>query len=200
MKTLAVTALASLAAAPAFAGGLDTTAPQPVLTSPAPAPAPVTMATRDWSGAYGGVQLGYGQTDGDVFAEEEEGALYGGFVGYQRDFGSIVAGAELDYLGTDITNDATGTDIDSLARAKLRVGYDAGNFLPYATGGYAMANTSGGLEADADGYFYGVGADYMVTDRIAVGGEITKNEFEDFDGSGDDFGMTTASARVSFRF
>ena len=71
------------------------------------------------------------------------GALYGVHAGYMYDFGRIVAGAEIDWdatnINVDVPNSADGVDLDSVARAKLRLGYDAGRFLPYVTAGYARA-------------------------------------------------------------
>ena len=203
MKTtlLAASALA-LAGGTAFAGGLTepvmTAAPAPVAV--APAPAPVMMAGNDWSGFYVGGQVGYGQLDATGFADDTEDMTYGVHAGYLYDLGSVVVGGEVDYDMTDIVDDNTGIELDSVTRAKARVGYDAGSFLPYVTAGAAMAETSGGYDGSDTGYFYGIGADYAVTDSIRVGAEALRHEFEDFDGTGTDIEATTASLRVSYSF
>ena len=90
-------------------------------------------------------------------------------------------------------------DMLRVARAKLRAGYDAGNFLPYATAGVASMDV-GGLNASDTGSFYGLGVDYMMTDSIRVGGEVLKHDFDDFNGTGLNFDATTASLRVAFQF
>lgn len=47
----------------------------------------------------------------------------------------------------------------------------------------ALTNTGGsGASFESGGYFYGGGADYLITDRISIGGEILQHNFADFDG------------------
>lgn len=201
MKTLTTAAmLALVAGGPALAAGMDQPVAEPTV-QPAPvSPAPVAPASN-WSGFYAGGQLGYGELTADPeLPDDMNGAIYGLHAGYMHDFGSIVAGAELDYDQTQLESDATGLALDSVARAKLRIGYDAGNLLPYLTAGVAQATTSGALDAEDQGNFAGIGAEYKVTDRIRVGGEILRHQFEDFDNSGIDVDATTGTARISFQF
>ena len=198
MTALVAMGLVAIAGA-AKAGGLN----EPVaVVAPAPvtvAPAPVATGAN-WTGFYAGANLGYGQLDADGFDEDTEGATYGLHAGYLYDLGSLVVGAEVEYDATDITDEATGIDLDSVARLKGRVGYDAGAFLPYLTAGVAQATTSGALEAEDNGYFAGLGVDYQVTQNIRVGAEVLQHQFEDFDGTGTDIDATTASVRVGFTF
>lgn len=197
--SLAVAALALTAANTAQAGGLNepvmTPAPAPVAVAPAPAP-----VGNDWTGLYVGGNLGFGQLEADGFADDTEGATYGVHAGYLYDLGSIVVGAELEYDATDISDSATGINLDGVARAKLRAGYDAGRLLPYLTVGAAQAYTSGALEADDTGAFAGLGVDYQVSDSIRVGGEVLQHRFEDFNGTGTNIDATTASLRVAYTF
>ena len=194
----------SAMAAPAFAGGLE----EPVMTAPPAAPvAPPAYESPQpvsgtWTGFYAGAQLGYGNLETDLIPDGEDfdGGTLGLHAGYLYDFGSIVAGAEVDIEKSNIEAEATGVEIDRLSRAKLRVGYDAGAFLPYATAGVVQAETAGALVADDTGRFVGAGVEYRMTDRIRVGGEVLQHNFEDFGGTGEDIDATTASARVSFQF
>ena len=88
--------------------------------------------------------------------------------------------------------------LDSMSRAKLKAGYDLGNTLVYATGGYARADTSFGNE---DGAFYGIGMAYKVTDRYTVGAELLENKFTDINNTaGADLDVTTFNLRGSYRF
>lgn len=199
-----MTALAAMGilamAGTAKAGGLNepvavVAPPAPVAVAPAPAP-----AGADWTGFYAGANLGYGQLEAEGFDEDTEGATYGLHAGYLYDLGSLVVGAEVEYDVTDITDEATGIDLDSVARLKGRLGYDAGAFLPYVTAGAAQASTSGALEAEDNGYFAGLGVDYQVSQNIRVGAEVLQHQFEDFDGTGTDIDATTASVRVGFTF
>ncbi|EYD71668.1 outer membrane protein [Limimaricola hongkongensis] len=186
-------------AAPALAGGLA----EPVADPVAPA-APVAVApaapVSDWTGAYVGAQLGYGQAEASDDSFDEDGAVYGAQVGYNYDFGRFVLGGELDYVGTEIDSDAN--EIDGVARAKLRAGYDAGAFLPYVTAGYASAYTDEEIGGDDqfDGYVYGAGLDYKVTENIVVGGEVLQHEFEELGNTDVDLDATTAAMRVSYKF
>lgn len=185
----------------ANAGGLSEPVIQPAPAAlPTPAPAPVSLG-GDWTGFYVGGQLGFGQLASDAFGDNDpDGALYGVHAGYNYDFGRFVLGAELDYDFADISDSDTDIDLDSVARLKLKAGYDVGRFLPYVTAGVAQATTGGTLDADDDGQFAGIGVDYQYNDRIRVGAEALQHEFNDFDGTGSDIDATTITARVSFTF
>ena len=153
------------------------------------------------------------------------GAVYGVHAGYMYDLGSIVLGAEIDYDLTSMKQDFAGTivplnngfepedfegtfEIDSILRLKARVGYDAGAFLPYVTGGVVRAELSVDVAGESDsqqidGDFYGLGVAYKFSDSILVGGEVLQHKFyETDDGSISGLGIraTTATARVSFQF
>ncbi len=178
---------------------------------PAPAVVPVAPAPvgYDWTGAYGGVQLEYGDvtvdTTGGAFVADGDGLLYGVFGGYRYDFGTLVVGAELDLNFADIDlNDASGATIgtlDSVHRLGLEVGYDAGPALIYGTAGLAMASaTIGGSDFQDNGYFYGVGVDYLLTDNVVIGAEVLQHEFDDFDNLGLDVSATTFGINAAFRF
>jgi outer membrane immunogenic protein len=204
MKTavFAGTIAALLTPMTALAGGYTETAP----VAPAPiAPAPIVPAGYDWSGAYGGVQIEYGDVSVDPGDIEGDDILYGLFGGYRYDFGNIVVGGELDLNFADIDlDDPTGATVgtlDQVYRLGAEVGYDAGPALIYGTVGVAQASaTVGGVGLDDTGYFYGAGVDYLVTDQIVLGAEVLQHEFEDLDGSGLDASATTFGINAAFRF
>ncbi|UWR27788.1 porin [Sulfitobacter sp. S223] len=181
----------SLLGTTAFAGNLADPVVEPVAE---PIYAPVEVGT-DWTGAYGGLNLGYADIDGDGDADGDD-ATYGVHLGYDYDFGRYVVGGELEYDKTDI--DLGGAaDVDSVTRLKLRGGYDLGRTLVYATAGAARVDTSLGKDT---GEFVGVGVAYQVTDRFTVGGELLEHRFDDIGGSGVDADATTFNLRGSFRF
>ncbi len=199
-KRLMISSIAlAVFAAPAFAGGIA----EPVM-APAPVPvavAPVVVNTGgDWTGFYAGAGLGYGTLEAEGFADDTEDYTYGLHAGYLYDMGTFVLGGELEYDATEITDATTGINLDGVARAKVRAGYDAGQWLPYVTAGAAQAYTSGALEANDTGYFAGVGVDYQVTQSIRVGAELLRHQFDDFNGTGTDIDANTAAVRVGFRF
>lgn len=182
----------SLIGTAAFAGNLA----DPVIETP-PAPvyqAPVSLG-GDWTGAYGGLNLGYGDVDGTGTADGDD-MTYGLHLGYDYDFGRFVMGGELEYDKADIDlNGAASTD--SVTRLKLRGGYDLGRTLIYATAGAAKLDSSIGSDT---GEFVGLGVAYQVTDRFTVGGEVLEHRFDDIGGSGVDADATTFNLRGSLRF
>lgn len=191
----------------ATAGGLA----EPVATPVPVAPPPVVPVGTDWTGFYAGGQLGFGQLDAeladdDALTDNESGALYGVHAGYLYDFGDVVLGGEVDYDLTNIEPDTAldeSFEVDSIARAKVLLGYDAGQFLPYVTGGAvqaAISSDADALDGDGDGTFAGIGAKYLLSDSIMLGGEVLQHQFEDFVTDGLDVDATTATVRASFRF
>ena len=198
LKTPMIAATFAGLGSAALAGGLTEPAPEPPIAPVVMAPAPVIPA---WTGFYAGASLGYGDVSGSTtIGDDMNGLTYGLHAGYMFDLGTVVLGAEAEFMGADITDDTIGLDLDSVARAKLRAGYDAGAFLPYVTAGYAQATTSGAIDDSGDGYFYGAGLDYKFGQNVIVGAEVLQHEFEDYAGSGIDVSATTFGARVSYQF
>lgn len=206
MKNAVIAGTFALAMAPfaALAGGMAEPAPEATYVPPA-APAP---AGYDWTGAYGGVTLEYGDVEFDGgLTGSGDGALYGVFAGYRYDFGNFTLGAELDLTAADIDISGPAVDgfngnIDTVHRLGIEGGFDAGPALIYGTGGVAQATATAdsGAEFSDNGYFYGVGVDYLVTDQIIVGAEVLQHEFDDFDGTGADVSATTFGINAAFRF
>ncbi|WP_145103665.1 outer membrane protein [Cereibacter sediminicola] len=197
MKRIAALALGGLLAAPAFAGGPITVAPEPIVE---PVPAPVVVApVTDWSGFYVGGQLGYGDVDTNVSGLDGNGAIGGVHAGYRYDFGRAVVGAEIAY---DITNIDIGdsAELDNVATVKLMAGGKIGRGLLYATAGGSWADVTSDAGDPDDGYVYGIGYDHMLTDRWTVGAELLRHKWDTFDDAGTDADATTLQAKVGFRF
>ncbi|MGJ8595616.1 outer membrane protein [Sulfitobacter sp.] len=181
----------SLLASTAIAGNLA----DPVVETVATPVFEPAYAGGDWTGAYGGLNLGYGDVNGDGDVDGDD-TTYGLHLGYDYDFGRYVVGGELEYDKTDI--DLNGAaNADSVTRLKLRGGYDFGRTLVYATAGAAKLKTDIG---DDTGEFIGVGVAYQVSERFTVGGELLEHRFDDIGGSGVDADATTFNLRGSFRF
>lgn len=187
----------------ALAGGY--TAPV-VESEPAVA---VVPATADWTGFYGGVQVGGAELSLHQPGLDAhlglEGRHYGLHVGYLRDYGQFVAGGELSYDKLDDfdmgSSEAEGFD-GNVIRAKLLAGYDSGRFLPYAAVSFArMELESGGISLDDTGFGFGVGAKFLATPRVMLGVEWMTNEFEFEQGEGSaDIDLGTVSLSASYRF
>ena len=116
--------------------------------------------------------------------------------GYNYDFGQFVLGGEVDYDKLDIDLGGAAT-ADSVARLKLKAGYDLGKTMIYATAGAARADTSLGSE---NGDFYGLGVAYKVNDQFTMGGEVLEHSFDDIAGSGVGADATTFTLRGSYNF
>ncbi len=179
----------------AFAGSLsDAPIEAPVASPPPPPPA---IVTGEWTGFYTGLQLGYADVDGDGALDGDD-TSYGFHAGYDYDLGDWVVGGELDYDKTDVDLGGGAASLDSVARLKLKGGYDLGNTLIYATAGAARADTSVGNET---GPFAGVGVTYKVTERYTVGAELLQHRFDDLGGvAGNDVDATTFTVRGALRF
>ncbi|HLQ18467.1 MAG TPA: porin family protein [Tabrizicola sp.] len=199
MKTIAALIATAALTAPAFAGGPVAVAEEPMIV---PAAEPYVAAGPDWSGAYVGAQLGYGDVDSNGAGLDGYGWLGGVHAGYRWDLGNWVAGTELtwDKAAIDL-GDTAGDELDSVAALKLTAGREIGNSLVYGTVGAAQANaTVGGADLSDSGLVYGLGFDYAVNDRWTVGGEVLEHKFDDFDGTGVDLDATTVKAKVSLQF
>ena len=195
----AVAATLSLGALPALAGGVAEPAPAPVEIMPAPAP----VAAADWTGFYAGAQIEYGDVDVSGAANDDgTGALGGIFAGYRYDFGNYVIGGEIDINAADIDLPVVGGTLETVGRIGLEAGYDAGPALFYGTVGAARALVDAGANTlGGNGYFYGVGVDYALTDQVVLGAEVLRHEFEDFDNQpGLDVGATTVGVSAALRF
>lgn len=181
-------------AAPAFAGGFAEPAVEPTLVAPTTAPPP--RVRGNWTGGYVGAELGYGRATSSLDPDNATGPIGGLFAGYNYDFGGFVLGAEVGVANTRLRFD-DGSRINGYARAGLRLGVDAGDFMPYVTAGAVRARTSIGSD---NGTFGGVGVDYLVTPQVAIGAEVLAFRFRDFAGTPLNSDARSASVRMSFRF
>jgi len=102
-----------------------------------------------WTGLYVGLQAGYGWSDaylfngGGVYASPEpDGFIGGGTLGYNFQSGQVVWGIETDLSYSDIKGSfgVSSADIDWLWTLRGRVGLDMNGWMPYFTGGLAMAD------------------------------------------------------------
>ena len=87
-----------------------------------------------------------------------------------------------------------------MARAKIRAGFDAGRFLPYATAGLARASLSGDIDDSVDGMFYGVGVEMRLNERLSTGVEVLHHEFDDVGAASVSADVDTIGLRGTIRF
>lgn len=199
-KFVALSAASLFVAAPAaFAGGMAEPVAKPapvVVTAPAP-------AMPNWTGFYGGVDVGYGHPSASNGVSGKSGALYGLDVGYLYDFGKWVAGGELGYNGTnmDLNGPTGGGKINHLARLELKAGPKFGRAYAYLALGAAQSKSSfNGGSYTKSGYFGGLGMDYKIDHNWSVGGQVLSYRFNNVNGAGTDIKPTTATINVSYHF
>lgn len=177
MKKTIVTLAFVLAASTAMAADAVNEVPAAPVADVAPA--------FNWTGLNIGVQGGYGwnsqdgvATPGGVgFSQDFDGALLGGFVGYNYDLGnSWVVGVEADFEKN--WADETGFGgflnygLDWQGSVRGRVGYAFDRALVYGTAGwaygrgYADVTGFGEQKETFNGYTVGVGVDYAFTNMV----------------------------------
>lgn len=177
---------------------LGALAAQPVFAADPAIPVALAKDRSDWGGFHAGIQLG--RMD-NALAYEGRTFLSGGtdtwglHAGYAHDAGPHVLGVEADF------NRFRGGN-GELLRIKGKAGVDLGRFQPYLVIG-ASRLSGDGLSETAP--VFGVGGDWMVTERLTVGIEYTYQEFEDvlqdeIGVAGYDLEMELAHLRMSWRF
>jgi len=169
-----------------------------ILMAAAFAAFPAAGFAYDWNGAYAGVQLGTSDIDVDGAPLDGDGTSFGAYIGFNTVNAGIVYGAEIDYDATEYEIGGGAVEVDSTTRLKRRIGTELGGGLAYGTAGFVHA-TSPEL-GDDNGYLFGAGYDFPVSDNITIGGEILQHQFEDYEDTGLDVGVTTLKARVGFSF
>jgi outer membrane immunogenic protein len=200
------TGLATVTAVAAGAGAVD--AADLAVKAPVYKAPPVILS--DWAGFYIGVHAGYGWADTkfdpsvNVFDAKPKGGLVGGHAGYNWQYGSVVAGFEIDVDGADINSplvlgplcrvggppcppsNPPGVKFDLLATARARLGYAVlPNLLAYGTGGAAWghsemtAQSQTVVSADADnfGWVAGAGLEYHLWHGFIARAEYLHYDF-----------------------
>lgn len=177
-KYLLSTVLLGATAVAASAGNLTPV----VMETPVAAPeAPAVQApVANWQGGYLGGSLNYGKAGITGFANDPEGtglALRGG---YDWQNGSTVygLGAEYDFGEQKSHNAGVKTGVKDAGTVFARLGYDAGEWMPYALAGYtwAQANTAG-VKSNLDGYTLGLGVERKLAPNWSGFAELTHTDF-----------------------
>jgi outer membrane immunogenic protein len=190
--------------------------------------APVSYGPgHSWAGLYVGGSVGFGRGDithihtaleeeyetGETYSESRasddrlKGAIYGAHLGYNWQFGHVVAGLEAGINGTNIEGSepigegqTVKTELDWYATTVARLGYAEGSWLLYGFGGLAWARLDTSTGPHDEGYgsgttnhlgwTAGVGVEYAFGDRLSVrveyshvdlGEETVSSRFVDHD-------------------
>lgn len=144
-----------------------------------------------WTGLYTGLQAGYGSADAYLFdgvgvygSPEVDGFIGGGTLGYNFQSGQIVWGLETDFSFADIQgrgscapiSPSCSANVDWLWTLRGRVGIDMNGWMPYITGGYALADVSArdGVGSGSDtvsGWTIGGGLEVKLDRAWSIKGE-----------------------------
>ena len=159
--------------------------------------APVISPATNWSGFYIGAMGGYGaEATSDLVGIK--GGFAGGTLGYNWQFGTLVAGIEADGAWANINATASEIDpvaglvtatakIDALATVRGRVGAAFDQVLLYGTGGLALADTKvsatvlGLTVSDGktqSGWTAGAGVEWMFLPRWSLKAEYLYRRFD----------------------
>ncbi len=115
-------------------------------TAPTTAPVYVASPVYNWSGMYAGVAGGggWGTSNFGGATYDVDGGLFSGTLGYNFQTGPLVVGLEGDIGYSNIRGSGgcgfTNCDTANkwLGTVRGRLGYAAGNYMPYVTGGWAF--------------------------------------------------------------
>jgi outer membrane immunogenic protein len=160
----------------------------------------------DWSGVYFGVQSGYSWSTIDVTqggataSADHDGGIVGAHLGLQHQFGSVVVGVEGTWISafrdevgvTDCPNATFSCEhrFNDVLTVGGRLGWAAGHWMPYVTGGYASARFEAVTRTKAtnivfdtmgtrnDGWFIGGGFEWQVSPGWTAGLEYRHYEFD----------------------
>ncbi len=144
-------------------------------------PAKMPVAER-WGGAYVGVSLGYGFLKDTIPAEGKDW-MFGGFVGYNLQWGNIVVGIEGSADHADILfDDGSGIASKQIFTARARAGWANDKVFIYGSLGAEHGTTINLPPANArdTAMQLGAGMEYAVTDKVAVGTDYTYTYYKEF--------------------
>lgn len=202
MKRIIVTSsILALTGTAALAGGYTAPQTEAVVT---PAPVVVAPANYNWSGFYGGAQLGYGKAQDAIEADGVVGGIHGG---YLKDFGNFVLGGEVAYNAANLKetiNDGettTTAKVKSMTDLKAIGGVPYQNMLFYGTLGASYVDAEVGGTSYSDTVpLVGLGMKYAINDKWSVGGELDHRIGNNFDGTTNDLNTTTLALTASYKF
>ncbi|MEJ6509587.1 MAG: outer membrane beta-barrel protein, partial [Octadecabacter sp.] len=128
----------------------------------------------------------YSDVEPSVYEYLQDSAI-GVFAGYNWQRGNLVYGGELNVTEGSLVLEGYNEELDTTIELRGRVGYAMGDALVYGFFGYGMSEyVYSSSQHDVAGGTYGLGIDYMVTDSIFAGLEVSNRELTGTTGTGTD--------------
>ena len=204
-QTLISASIVAMLSSGAIAGNIDTATADPVIATP-----PASTST-DWSGSYCGLSYSSGGgtdagSNGSTYDYFDDTAI-GVFCGNNWQRSNLVYGGELNVTaGSLVLDDGWGRELGTRTELRARVGYAMGDALVYGFLGYGTSEITwvGGTPPfgyDVAGGTYGMGVDYMVTDSMFAGFEVSNLELTGTKGGGEHtHDINVISLRIGWKF
>ena len=203
-QTLISASIVAMLSSGAIAGNIDTAIADPVITPPA-------TTVTDWSGSYCGLSYSSGGgtdagSSGSTFDYFDDTAI-GGFCGNNWQRSNLVYGGELNVTAGSLAIDGFSDELGTRTELRARVGYAMGDALVYGFLGYGTSDVKwGGTNPggyDVAGGTYGMGVDYMVTDSMFAGLEVSNLELKGMPTGGNGehtHDINVISLRIGWKF
>ena len=203
-QTLISASIVAMLSTGAIAGNIDTAIADPVIAPPA-------LTSTDWSGSYCGLSYSSGGgtdagSSGSTFDYFDDTAI-GGFCGNNWQRSNLVYGGELNVTAGSLAIDGFSDELGTRTELRARVGYAMGDALVYGFLGYGTSDVKwGGTNPggyDVAGGTYGMGVDYMVTDSMFAGLEVSNLELKGMPTGGNGehtHDINVISLRIGWKF
>ena len=198
MKRLIFTAVLALAASGVpFASQSFADEPEVIKADAASADQPSMPVGERWGGFYAGVSLGYGFLTDTIPAEGKDW-IFGGFAGYNHQWGNFVAGVE----GSIDKTDGSGIAGEYIYAARVRAGWANDKVFIYGSLGAEHGTTINLPPANSSdtALQLGGGVEYAVTSNIALGTDYTYTKYKEFGDLPLDVTTQRLQARISYAF
>lgn len=159
-------------------------------------PAPgLDPARLDWNGFYAGLRTGY--IHGTVGSASDDGAAGGITLGYNWQFGDVVAG---------VTGGVTIADVEvspqlkfnSITDVRGRFGYSFDKVLVFGTGGAALASGRG-LSSET-GWTAGAGVNFATSKNVIWGMQYLKYRFDNLNNTGSSLEIDLIEGELTYKF
>jgi opacity protein-like surface antigen len=159
-----------------------------------------------WGGAYVGVSIGQGYLTDSAPAKGND-YIYGGFAGYNAQWGHFVAGIEATADSADILfKDGSGIKSRLLYSGRVRAGWANDRMFAYGSLGaeHGVTNLPKPFSKDT-ALQLGAGIDFAITRNIALGVDATYAKYKNFadftfGGNKVDVSVKKVQARLSYNF